>query len=123
MSLSEPRTVMPDAIPGLEPGDTLNRQEFERRYAAMPNLKKAELLDGVVYMPSPVRMPQHAEPHCHLLMWLGHYRAFTDVCTAVTTPRFGWMNTTSLNRTLASSSIRRVRPGSGRKGISRGRRS
>ncbi|MCI0525278.1 MAG: hypothetical protein L0Y75_08465, partial [Acidobacteria bacterium] len=37
-------------IPPLEPGDRLTRDEFERRYAAMPDLKKAELIEGIVYM-------------------------------------------------------------------------
>ncbi len=49
-------------IPPLEPGDRLTRAEFERRYEAMPDLKKAELIEGVVYMPSPVRADQHGEP-------------------------------------------------------------
>jgi hypothetical protein len=38
-----------DAIPPLENGDRLTRAEFERRYDAMPNLKKAELIEGEVY--------------------------------------------------------------------------
>ena len=37
-----------EEIPHLETGDVLTREEFERRYDAMPNLKKAELLEGVV---------------------------------------------------------------------------
>jgi hypothetical protein len=36
-------------FPYLESGDRLTRQEFERRYTAMPNLKKAELIEGIVY--------------------------------------------------------------------------
>ena len=44
--------------PPLEPGDRLTREEFERRYDAMPELKKAELIDGVVYLPSPVSLTQ-----------------------------------------------------------------
>ncbi|NJL09810.1 MAG: hypothetical protein HC908_05295 [Calothrix sp. SM1_7_51] len=36
--------------PLLENGDRLNRVEFERRYAAAPHIKKAELIEGVVYM-------------------------------------------------------------------------
>ncbi len=32
--------------PQFQPGDVLSRIEFERRYAAMPHLKKAELIDG-----------------------------------------------------------------------------
>ena len=39
----------------LENGDKLTRIEFERRYATMPEVKKAELMEGVVYMASPVR--------------------------------------------------------------------
>lgn len=38
----------------LERGDHLSRVEFERRYAAMPYVKKAELIEGVVHLPSPV---------------------------------------------------------------------
>lgn len=64
-------------IPPLEPGDRLTRDEFERRYEAMPHLKKAELIEGVVYMPSPVRMYRHGTPQSHLITWLGTYRAGT----------------------------------------------
>jgi hypothetical protein len=39
------------AVPALEDGDRLTRTEFERRYEAMPQLKKAELIEGVVYVP------------------------------------------------------------------------
>jgi hypothetical protein len=49
------------AIPPLENGDRLTRAEFERRYDAMPELKKAELIEGEVYMPSPVRHRRHSE--------------------------------------------------------------
>lgn len=38
-----------ECIPPLESGDHLTRHEFERRYEAMPNVKKAELLEEVVY--------------------------------------------------------------------------
>lgn len=41
--------------PPLENGDRLTREEFEIRYSAMPELKKAELIEGVVYLASPVR--------------------------------------------------------------------
>jgi hypothetical protein len=50
-------------IPPLENGDRLTRAEFERRYDAMPGLKKAELIEGVVHMPSPVRHDHHGGPH------------------------------------------------------------
>ncbi len=68
--------VLP-STPPLEPGDQLERDEFERRYAAMPHLKKAELIEGVVYMPSPVRWKRHAGPHADVIGWLAFYRAYT----------------------------------------------
>lgn len=61
----------------LELGDRLSRDEFERRYEAMPHVKKAELIEGVVYMPSPVRLDYHAIPHAHLNYWMCHYKAHT----------------------------------------------
>ncbi len=55
------------AIPPLQAGDVLSRAEFERRYTAMPHLKKAELIDGIVYiMSSPVRATHHGIPHVQL---------------------------------------------------------
>ena len=68
----------PTTPPPLENGDRLTREEFERRYDAMPHLRKAELIKGVVYMGSPVRFGKHGEPHARLLTWLGTYAAFTE---------------------------------------------
>jgi Uma2 family endonuclease len=64
-------------IPALENGDRLTRAEFLRRYDAMPELKKAELIEGVVYVPSPVRHKYHGRQHLHILTWIGHYEAGT----------------------------------------------
>lgn len=64
-------------IPPLENGDRLTRDEFERRYTAMPQLKRAELLRGIVYMPSPVRLDRHGEPQATLVGWLFLYKAMT----------------------------------------------
>jgi Uma2 family endonuclease len=69
--------ALADGVPALENGDRLTRAEFERRYEAMPNLKKAELIEGVVYVPSPVRHRQHGSPHAHLIGWLFQYAAHT----------------------------------------------
>jgi Uma2 family endonuclease len=60
--------------PPLEARDRLTRDEFERRYDAMPRLKKAELIEGVVYMPSHAKN-SHGEPHSHMVTWLGVYAA------------------------------------------------
>ena len=64
-------------IPPLKQGDYLTRDEFERRYNAMPEATKAELIEGRVYMSSPVRYNSHGKPDRHLNTWLGVYGAFT----------------------------------------------
>ena len=64
-------------IPPLESGDRLTRQEFERRYTAMPNLKKAELIEGIVYVASPLRFRSHGKPHGNLIGWLWTYKVST----------------------------------------------
>lgn len=61
----------------LQPGDRLSRSEFERLYAASPNIKKAELVEGIVYMPSPTHHMKHGEPHFIVIGWLGAYCAAT----------------------------------------------
>jgi hypothetical protein len=68
---------LPLSIPPLEQGDFLTRAEFERRYEAMPNVKKAELIEGEVHMPSPVRFQKHAAPHARFVFWLMHYHLAT----------------------------------------------
>lgn len=64
-------------IPPLENGDLLSRGEFERRYQAMTELKKVELIEGIVYMASPLRFETHAEPHANLIGWLWSYKIAT----------------------------------------------
>jgi Uma2 family endonuclease len=64
-------------IPPLENGDRLSRSEFERRYQAMPNHQKAELIAGIVYMASPLRITQHGNPHARIMTWLGSYWVVT----------------------------------------------
>ncbi len=68
-------------IPPLHSGDRLSRAEFERRYAADPDVKQAELIEGVVYVASPVRFAQHGRPHSDIITWLGVYRAATPGIT------------------------------------------
>ena len=68
------KTVQP---PPLKHGEQLTRDEFERRYEAMPHLKKAELIGGIVYMGSPVRADIHGKPHGYIMAWIGVYCAAT----------------------------------------------
>jgi Uma2 family endonuclease len=85
------RTATPP-FPPLQNGDRLSRAEFEKRYTDMRHLKKAELLEGVVYIPTalsfgreegevavapPVSFPLHANPRFNLIGWLGSYCAAT----------------------------------------------
>ncbi len=63
-------------MPPLENGDRLTRAEFERRYAAMARVKKAELIEGIVHMPTPVKV-SHGKPHAQVVSWLGVYCAGT----------------------------------------------
>jgi len=69
--------VVPVEPSTLENGDHLTRCEFERRYNAMPEVKKAELIERVVYMPSPVRAKSHGLPHGQIIGWLASYCAAT----------------------------------------------
>lgn len=71
------KTFFQRFIPPLENGDRLHRDEFERRYSAMPNLQKAELIEGTVYMPAALRFRSHSQPHARVLTWLGAYQAMT----------------------------------------------
>ena len=73
-----PYTVEKKKVPPpLKHGEQLTRDEFERRYEAMPHLKKAELIGGIVYMGSPVRADIHGKPHGYIMAWIGVYCAAT----------------------------------------------
>jgi Uma2 family endonuclease len=69
-------------LPPLQNGDRLTRDEFERRYHAMPHVTKAELIEGEVHMPSPVSCVYHGAPHADVIGWLFNYRASTPGTTA-----------------------------------------
>src|SRR5438093_5845200 len=60
-------------LPPLQSGDHLSAREFLRRYEAMPEVKKAELIDGIAYMGSRVRVDQQGEPDALIQTWLGTY--------------------------------------------------
>ena len=63
----------PAKIPELENGARMTRHEFERRYEASPPSLKAELIEGVVYLASPVSI-RHGDEHFDLITWMGVYR-------------------------------------------------
>jgi Uma2 family endonuclease len=72
-----PATHDVESLPPLKAGDRLTRDEFERRYDRMPKVNKAELVEGVVYMPSPVSAEDHGEPHFDFNGLLFLYRSRT----------------------------------------------
>ena len=65
--------------PPLREGDRLTGPEFLRRWEAMPELKHAELIDGAVFMPSPVSRP-HGALHYAINGWLWSYQDLTPGC-------------------------------------------
>jgi len=89
-----PVTVQPVRIPPLRNGDRLTAEEFERRFDAMPGLKKAELINGVVYMAPPITLDEHGGPHFDTIGWLAMYR--------MTTPGIRGGDNTTLRLPLAN---------------------
>lgn len=73
-----PETLIETTIPPLRHGDRLSREEFRRRWDAMPQVKRAERFGGVVYMPAAaVRYREHGRPHWNVVGWLHHYETQT----------------------------------------------
>ncbi len=74
---------MPLAAPVWNPplleGDSLTSEEFLRRWEEIEDFKHAELIDGIVYMPSPVSLG-HQECRFFLAGWLNFYALATPGC-------------------------------------------
>jgi Uma2 family endonuclease len=73
-------TVENDVAP-LVAGDKLTADEFLRRWEAMPLVKRAELIGGVVYVPSPVTA-EHGDLEVLVGTWLAVYASATAGCRA-----------------------------------------
>ncbi len=67
-------TKSPASVVILENGDRLGRREFERIYTAS-RIKKAELIEGIVHVASPLRHTYHGQPHSQIIGWLVTYQA------------------------------------------------
>ena len=67
--------LLPDPPPLLN-GDHLTVPEFERRYGAMPEIKKAELIEGIVVMSPPISNT-HGEAHGTIIHLLKTYAQAT----------------------------------------------
>jgi Uma2 family endonuclease len=73
MEAKPPRTR---TLPPLENGDHLDQQTFHARYQAMPEDCRAELIGGIVYMPSPQKLP-HSKAQQLAVRWLDEYAEAT----------------------------------------------
>ena len=74
--------------PSLDTGDHLSRDEFLRIWECLPHIQRAELIGGIVYMPSPLWKP-HGKMDRRISTWLGVYESNTPGCE-------GGSNTSSL---------------------------
>jgi Uma2 family endonuclease len=63
-------------LPPLENGDCLDQKTFHQRYRAMPEDFRAELIGGMVHMPSPQKAP-HGDAGRLLGRWLDEYMEAT----------------------------------------------
>ena len=75
MSSTVPPAAHPTVTepPTLRPGDRMTRAEFHRIYELQPEHVRAELIEGIVYMPSPVSL-RHSNPHAMILFGVMYYR-------------------------------------------------
>jgi len=67
--------------PGLITGQRMSVEEFLRRWEELDDLKKAELIDGIVYVPSPLSL-EHGDLDTLIHWWLAHYAHATPGCKA-----------------------------------------
>lgn len=66
----------PRFTPPFENGDVMDRKTFHALYEQCPPGFKAELIGGVVHLPSPTKY-RHSKPHTWAALWLGNYTVGT----------------------------------------------
>jgi Uma2 family endonuclease len=76
MSTIERTSPRTKTLPPLVDGEHLDQSTFHERYEAMPPETRAELVGGVVYMPSPLSL-DHGEEDNDVGGWLFQYKLFT----------------------------------------------
>src|SRR5438477_5083570 len=82
---SRPVEPPSDDIPPLQAGDRLDQKTFHERYEAMPPDVRAELIGGIVYMPSPQKRP-HSRSQSLLNYWLREYERNTPGVESLMNP-------------------------------------
>src|SRR5260370_10537232 len=74
----KPKRTETKRLPPLENGDELDQKTFHARYEAMPEGCRAELIGGIVYMPSPQKVP-HSQAQKLIVRCLDDYTEATPV--------------------------------------------
>ncbi len=59
----------------IENGAVMSGEEFLLLYEAATELEHVELIEGIIYMPSPVSVPSHGQKQLLMLEWLATYAA------------------------------------------------
>src|SRR5690349_5190788 len=95
-------------IPGpitmlLAPGDRMELEEFLDRWDQEPELKFAELIEGAVYMPSPVSNA-HGRFDCLAQLIFAHYGVLSGICEPLTNAT--WLMLRSAPQTDLSLSLK-----------------
>ncbi len=62
----------------LENGAVMGREEFHRLFEDCEELERVELIEGVVYMPSPVKIEQHGRQSTLMIVWLAAYQVLHE---------------------------------------------
>lgn len=75
MTAPPTRSTVPE-LPPLRAGERLDQKTFHARYERMPEKVRAELIGGIVYMPSPLSA-DHGDPQLIVNGWIGVYQART----------------------------------------------
>ena len=65
--------VAPPHLPVIENGDVMSREEFHRLTSDCEEFERAELIEGIVYLPMSVRIDQHQRPVQLAYRWLMAY--------------------------------------------------
>ncbi len=76
MAAVSPLPFPPSDAPELHNGDHMSREEFHRIYSLMPPNFRAELIGGIVYVASPLKLP-HGTLHMPLGALLYTYQGYT----------------------------------------------
>jgi Uma2 family endonuclease len=94
--------------PELENGAVMTQPEFHRAYSGCEGLARVELVEGIVYMPSPIKIEQHSRQQKLALRWLVAYEELHEGVEAMGP---GTVILDSQNEPIPDVMLYRLRPG------------